>query len=200
MSRTIPIPDKPELSAIQHPGWTEYRVDATTPRSKGRGSHISVVDAFVVLAYAMYWNTIISTRWHAIGAALVLLAYIHHRTTQLLWESVVIIPSLGLQLETHRGFAGISLSASQRFVPWSSLEDFLINEGIRGWNIRYYLVVISRTQQAALKLDVAFENILPKFPILLEVYHGVQDALRKEHGCQDIDSSRSTSTDSEVNK
>ncbi|KAH9901104.1 hypothetical protein C8Q73DRAFT_676765, partial [Cubamyces lactineus] len=199
MSRTIPIPDEPELSVIQHPGWIEYRVDATTPSSKGRGARISAVDALVILACAISWNTMVSTRWHVIGAALALLVYIHHRTTQVLWESVVIIPSLGLQLETHRGFAGISLSASQRFVPWSSLEDFLINEGIRGWNIRYYLVAISRTQQGALKLDVAFENILPKFPVLLEVYHGVQDALRNEHMCQDIDNSRSASTDSEVN-
>lgn len=72
-------------------------------------------------------------------------------------ESVVILPSLGIQLETHRGLAGHSLFAARRFIPWSSLEDFLINEGIRGWDIRYYLVAINRTPQDALQLEVAFE-------------------------------------------
>ena len=72
-------------------------------------------------------------------------------------ESVVVFPSLGLQLETHRGFSGISFLASRTFVPWSSLEDFLINEGIRGWDIRYYLVAITRTSQDAVKLEVGFE-------------------------------------------
>lgn len=70
---------------------------------------------------------------------------------------MVVFPSLGIQLETHRGFAGVSLLASRTFVAWSSLEDFLINEGIRGWDIRYYLVAITRTSQEAIKLEVAFE-------------------------------------------
>lgn len=64
---------------------------------------------------------------------------------------------LGVQLETHRGAAGVSLFVSRRFISWSSLEDFLINEGIRGWDIRYYLVAINRTSQSALQLAVAFE-------------------------------------------
>ena len=51
----------------------------------------------------------------------------------------------------------LSLSASRTFIPWSSLEDFLINEGIRGWDIRYYLVAITRTSQGDVKLQVAFE-------------------------------------------
>ena len=112
-------------------------------------------------------------------------------------ESVVILPSLGIQLETHRGLAGRSLFVARKFIPWSSLEDFLINEGLRGWNVRYYLVAINRTPQGALQLEVAFEvgrkfvfivsmlifstqNLLPRFPVLLEVYHGVQEALQNE--------------------
>ena len=70
---------------------------------------------------------------------------------------MVILPSLGIQLETHKGFAGLSLLASQKFVPWSSLEDFLINEGLRGWDVRYYCVAINRTLQGSLQLEVAFE-------------------------------------------
>lgn len=77
--------------------------------------------------------------------------------SQLASESVIILPSLGLQLETHKGFAGISMLAARTFIPWSALEDFLINEGIRGWDIRYYLVAITRTSHGSIKLEVAFE-------------------------------------------
>ncbi|KAI0807406.1 hypothetical protein C8Q74DRAFT_1377717 [Fomes fomentarius] len=131
--------------------------------------------------------------------AIVALVYLHSRFTQVQWESVVIFPSLGIQFETHRGIAGISLLAARKFIPWSSLEDFLINEGLRGWNVRYYLVSINRTTQGALQLEVAFEvriivlvirytvltvantqNILPRFPVLLEVYRSVQEALQNE--------------------
>ncbi|OJT14618.1 hypothetical protein TRAPUB_8864 [Trametes pubescens] len=113
---------------------------------------------------------------------------------------------MGIQLEAHRGLFGYPLFAARRFIPWSSLEDFLINEGIRGWDIRYYLVALHRTQQDALKLDVAFEAILPRFPILLEVYHGVQEALHNENERANSqihstdDSSRSASTDNGANK
>ena len=77
--------------------------------------------------------------------------------TYSLSESVVILPSLGIQLETHRGFAGRSLSVSRKLVPWSSLEDFLINEGLYGWNVRYYCVAMNRTPHGSLQLEVAFE-------------------------------------------
>ena len=113
----------------------------------------------------------------------------------------MVIPSLGLQLETHKGVADISLVATRTFVPWSALEDVLINEGIRGWDIRCYLIAVTRATQGPLQLRVAFkvhvcrfnhlyaagrlimcfQNILPRFPVLLEVYHGVQDALGTEN-------------------
>ena len=51
----------------------------------------------------------------------------------------------------------MTLLTARTFVPWSSLEDFLINEGIRGWDVRYYLVAITRTSQGTIKLEVAFE-------------------------------------------
>lgn len=112
---------------------------------------------------------------------------------------MVILPSLGVQFETHKGFAGISLLAARKFISWASLEDFLINEGLHGWNVRYYCVAVSRTPQGSPQLEVAFEvsalaanssvgkvadhaqNLLPRFPILLEVYRGVQEALQVEN-------------------
>lgn len=84
--------------------------------------------------------------------------HLSHRTLNLPYtESVVILPSLGVQFETHKGFAGVSLLAARKFVPWASLEDFLINEGLYGWDVRYYSVAMNRTPQGSLQLEVAFE-------------------------------------------
>ncbi|EIW60056.1 uncharacterized protein TRAVEDRAFT_164502 [Trametes versicolor FP-101664 SS1] len=203
MRRTIPIPERPEFTVLEYPGWLEYRVQAPGATAKFSGLGVG---ACVVLGVAYFWQTIISSPRYAVFTAVVVLFHLYSHLTNLLWESVVILPSLGIQLETHRGFLGFPLFAARRFIPWSSLEDFLINEGIRGWDIRYYLVALHRTQQGALKLDVAFESILPRFPILLKVYHGVREALQTENERANSqihstdDSSRSASTDSGANK
>ncbi|KAI0673045.1 hypothetical protein C8Q78DRAFT_970666 [Trametes maxima] len=192
-----PLHPTPEFMIYRHPGWTEYRVEAGRPDNVGSRLKGFGADGVVALAISYYWNTITSARLHAATAAVLLLFYLYSRLNRLLWESVVVIPSLGLQLETHRGYSGFPLFVSRRFMPWSSLEDFLINEGIRGWDVRYYLVAINRTQHGALKLEVAFENLLPRFPVLLQVYHGVQEALNEEHAERRIHSTRSISTDSD---
>ena len=107
---------------------------------------------------------------------MMVLVYVYTRSTQIQWgkwlifyhmahwtlifpyvESVVILPSLGVQFETHKGFAGVSLLAARKFIPWASLEDFLINEGLYGWNVRYYCVAMNRTPHGSLQLEVAFE-------------------------------------------
>ncbi|RDX56579.1 hypothetical protein OH76DRAFT_1395693 [Lentinus brumalis] len=182
MQRTTPLHDHPEFCITQHSGWREYRVNAPGSRRPGASRIASLgglwFDAFLVLAFAYHWDKIGVTLPRVTASAVVISLYLYLRLTRVLWESVVVFPMLGIQLETHRGVAGYSLLASRKFVPWSCLEDFLINEAIHGWDIRYYLVAVTRTSQDALKLEVAFESILPRFPILLEVYHGVQGALQ----------------------
>lgn len=49
------------------------------------------------------------------------------------------------------------LFAHRRFVPLASLQDFIINEGLWGWNVRYYLAAIHYSQQDTLSLRVAYE-------------------------------------------
>ncbi|KAI0647227.1 hypothetical protein C8Q79DRAFT_958280, partial [Trametes meyenii] len=192
-----PLKSNPEFLIHHHAGWTEYRVEASRPDDVGSMLKGFGADGIVVLAISYYWKAITCSRLHVVVAAALLVLYFYIRSSQLLWESVVIIPSLGLQLETHRGYCGFPLLVSRRFMPWSSLEDFLINEGIRGWDIRYYLVAINRTQHGALKLEVAFENLLPRFSILLQVYRRVQEALNEVHADRRMHSTRSISKDSD---
>lgn len=113
-------------------------------------------------------------------------------------ESVIAIPSLGIQLETHRGLPGFPLTCSRNFIPVAFLQDFIINEGLRRWNVHYYIAAIKKQDQSV-TLHVAFEvclsfptrslslliicftvfsqSILPYFAVLYEVYHGVHEVM-----------------------
>ena len=39
----------------------------------------------------------------------------------------------------------------------STLQDFVINEGLHGWNVRYYLTAIERKNPNDFALQVAYE-------------------------------------------
>jgi phosphatidylinositol N-acetylglucosaminyltransferase subunit H len=39
----------------------------------------------------------------------------------------------------------------------SALQDFVINEGLRRWNVRYYLTAIQRNGENDFSLHVAYE-------------------------------------------
>ncbi|KAH9952150.1 hypothetical protein B0H21DRAFT_715986 [Amylocystis lapponica] len=185
MRRTCPLLDHPEFSILDSAGWREYRVENPRLVHPGR-SHVRKLlgwfwlDATIPLLIALFWDSVSDNRAAIACIAATVLVYAYVRCTQVLWESVVVLPSLGLQFETHRGLPSIPLTVSRNFIPLSSMQDFIINEGLRGWNVRYYLAAIQRSRRDAISLDVAYENILPRFPVLLEVYHGVHETLLDE--------------------
>ena len=67
------------------------------------------------------------------------------------------IPQHGIQLETHRGLPGWPPFISRRFIPLPTLQDVIINEGLRGWNVRFYLAVVKKHPISGYALDVVFE-------------------------------------------
>ena len=73
-------------------------------------------------------------------------------------ESVLVFPTLGIQLETHRGYPSLEpFFVSRRFIPTSSLENVVIHEGLRRWNVRYFLAAFKRSSSGAISIHVAFE-------------------------------------------
>ena len=70
---------------------------------------------------------------------------------------MILIPSFGLQFETHKGLPGIPLFTTRHFIPFVYLQDFVINEGLRGWNIRYYLAAIEKPKEGGISIHVAYE-------------------------------------------
>jgi hypothetical protein len=110
-----------------------------------------------------------------IVTCLVLLAlYLHTRVSQVVYganlhyhigckgahlytESVIALPPHGLQFETHRGFGSTIFFVSRHFIPRRHLHDFVINEGLRGWNVRYYLAAMIRSDTCPFALKTAYE-------------------------------------------
>lgn len=82
--------------------------------------------------------------------------------TDLCTESVVVIPPHGVQLETHRGLFNVTLFIQRRFIPRAVLRDVVVHEGLRLWNVRYFLAFVKRDKNGSSIIDIAFEvsNVL----------------------------------------
>ncbi|KAF9053555.1 hypothetical protein BDZ89DRAFT_284236 [Hymenopellis radicata] len=93
-------------------------------------------------------------------------------------ESIIVFPGHGIQLETRNGFEKMS-ATTRRFIPLTVIRDVIINEGLYGWNVRYYLAVMTEDPLGHQEIHVAFANVLPRFPVLLEVYNGIHDILEE---------------------
>ena len=111
-------------------------------------------------------------------------------------ESVVILGPHGIQLETHRGFlTRLPWLTNRRFIASTHLHGVYINEGLRGWNVRFYLVAIKHTALTGSTFEVAyqvsdfkkpfalllysarFQNLLPDQSILQHIYQGIHEIL-----------------------
>ncbi|KAJ6547444.1 hypothetical protein B0H19DRAFT_268377 [Mycena capillaripes] len=174
----------PEFVIFRRPGFTEYRVENWRLARDGSGKVLMGVSGWIW--YYSLLPLVVSLLWPRIHDNIVALGVLfsflacllYFKCTQVLFESVVVIPPHGIQLETHRGLPWFSpFSVTRQFIPFASLRDFVIHEGLRRWNVRYYLAAIELSQSGDFQVHVAFENLLPHFEILLEVYRGVQAVL-----------------------
>jgi len=183
MQRSQPLATNPEFTVLDWPGFREYRVENWHLARDGSNKVVRGAAgltwqlAIVPVVLGFVWIKVESF-WFMTGLSLLLVYLVWMKCTQVLFESVIVIPPHGIQLETHRGFSpSRTLFSSRRFIPMPALQDFVINEGLRRWNVRYYLTAIQRIDSSNTTLQVAYENILPHFPVLYEVYQGVQETL-----------------------
>ncbi|KAI0053999.1 hypothetical protein FA95DRAFT_1480209 [Auriscalpium vulgare] len=192
MRGSRPLPDtNPELLVLDAQDLCrEYRVENWHLARDGSGrvirgaSGLTWLDGVLVAVSGVLWRSVPSIQSHSIAqaaAVLMLILLVYYKCTQVLWESILVFPSHGIQLETHRGFPPYPLLASRRFIPILELQDLIINEGLRGWAVRYYLAAMYQPPGPQ-RLAVAYENILPLFPVLHEVYVGVHAYLQSNMG------------------
>jgi len=68
------------------------------------------------------------------------------------------------------------MHVERRMIPASQISAVIINEGLYGWNVRYYLAVLTKVNETQ-SIHVLYENQLPRMPILRDVYHNLQELL-----------------------
>ncbi|KNZ77050.1 hypothetical protein J132_07482 [Termitomyces sp. J132] len=164
MRRQCPFPKTyPQLTVYNIAGYSEYRIENWRLSHDGKGSKVtgtalvSVQDAILVMLNAfIYWRFRIIPI--LVGFIVLLLILMYFRCRQVLHESVIVIPAHGIQLETHRGLPGLRLFASRRFIGLTAVQDdVVIHEGLRGWDIRFYLVAIKFADSSRFSLEVAYQ-------------------------------------------
>ncbi|KAG9039609.1 hypothetical protein FRB95_009189 [Tulasnella sp. JGI-2019a] len=192
MSLERPLKAHPQLTVhrCSATGSTEYKLQNWKPLDDGSipTSAWTFFDYVVVAVFAIL-QAQLKSRAHWIAALL----YIWLKCNTIISESAIALPGLGVQLEKHRGIphtpfsASISLSCSRTFIPMASIKDIVINEGLRRWDVRFYLAIIHQAQSASpaeefIRIAIPFQEIQPPFPILREVYHGLRETLYDEYG------------------
>jgi phosphatidylinositol glycan class H protein len=87
-------------------------------------------------------------------------------------ESLLVLRGLGIQTSTSATtYLG---SASTRFIPTVRIQDVFVNEAFRGFEVRYYLVVMVEGEE---EVVVVFPKLLPKRAIVEKVWRGARDCL-----------------------
>ncbi|RFU71808.1 gpi- c transferase complex, partial [Trichoderma arundinaceum] len=82
-------------------------------------------------------------------------------------ESLLVLRGLGVQ--TSESPATYLASAATRFIPTEKIQDILVNEAFRGFEVRYYLVVVVEGEEDVV---VVFPSLLPKRKIVETVWRG----------------------------
>ncbi|PLB38446.1 PIG-H family GPI synthesis protein [Aspergillus candidus] len=87
-------------------------------------------------------------------------------------ESLLVIRGLGIQTSTS---SSTYLSkASTRFIPTTQIQDIVIHEAFKGFEVRFYLALIVEGEPDVV---VVFPKLLPNRAILEEVWRGSRRCL-----------------------
>lgn len=116
-----------------------------------KGNVTLTIETAIGLSFLIYWS-VTQVLWGARHSELISVIRLMSPP-----ESVLVLPPYGVQLETHRGLPSLPLFVSRRFIPLTEVQDVLINEGLRRWDVRYYLAVLYSPRQGEQRLVVAYE-------------------------------------------
>lgn len=172
----------PEFSVLIDDTSREYRLEnwRLSPNDDGKVIHntscVTRRDALLLVVIFGLWSQFggILVRSAIVGVSALCFWF---KCTQVLRESVIVIPPHGIQLETSKGLPPLAFFTTRRFIPTGALCDVVINEALRRWNVRFYLVAIQSNGPGNFKLNVAFENLLPPIEILKHIYLDINNSL-----------------------
>ncbi|BDD60055.1 hypothetical protein MPDQ_005370 [Monascus purpureus] len=87
-------------------------------------------------------------------------------------ESLLVIRGLGIQ--TSSSSATYLSTATTRFIPTTQIQDIVIHEAFKGFEVRFYLAVIVEGEPTVV---VVFPKLLPRRKILEDVWRGSRHCL-----------------------
>lgn len=88
----------------------------------------------------------------------------------------------GLGIQTSTSSATYLSSATTRFIPTEKIQDILVNEAFRGFEVRYYLVVVVEGEE---RVVVVFPRLLPRREVVETVWRGARGVLFEPEGGRD---------------
>ncbi|KAI1093359.1 GPI-GlcNAc transferase complex, PIG-H component-domain-containing protein [Rostrohypoxylon terebratum] len=92
-------------------------------------------------------------------------------------ERLLVLRGLGIQ--TSSSGETIFSPLKTRFIPTDKIQDVLINEAFRGFEVRHILVVIVEDEEHVV---VVFPKLLPRPRILEKVWRGIRECLYEQEG------------------
>ncbi|KAF2832384.1 hypothetical protein CC86DRAFT_313370 [Ophiobolus disseminans] len=122
-------------------------------------------------------------RWkYLIPGALVILFLVFRRNY--IEESLTVLRGLGIQTSTTS--STYLQTPTTRFIPTTSIQDIFIHEAFRGFEVRFYLVIVVEGEEDVV---VVFPQLLPRRAMLEEVWRGARKCLwegkEKDKGRED---------------
>lgn len=96
-------------------------------------------------------------------------------------ERLLVLRGLGIQTDSGGGgsLSSSASAASARFIATDRIRDVLINEAFRGFEVRYYLVVVVEGEDDVV---VVFPRLLPCRRVVEAVWRGVRECLYEPDG------------------
>lgn len=103
---------------------------------------------------------------------LLLLCYLIYRCYPIMSdeETLLVMRSIGVQTTTR---------GTSRFMPIDDIEDIIIHEGFKGFEVRFYLAIVLKdsTNASRSRLEIVFPDTLPRRKFLEQVWVDARRAL-----------------------
>ncbi|KAF1939495.1 hypothetical protein EJ02DRAFT_256263 [Clathrospora elynae] len=142
--------------------WTKWRV--TSERSTSALQWVGGIREAQLVKLAENCN------WRYIGpSALGVLFLVFRRGYT---ESLTLLRGLGVQISTTS--STYLQTPTTRFIPTTSIQDVFINEAFKGFEVRFYLVIVVEGEGDVV---VVFPTLLPRRGVLEVVWRGTRACL-----------------------
>ncbi|KKA30257.1 hypothetical protein TD95_002213 [Thielaviopsis punctulata] len=89
-------------------------------------------------------------------------------------ESLLVLRGLGIQTSSIAAGSLVGAPASTRFIPAENIQDVLVNEAFRGFEVRHYLLIVVKGEE---EVVVVFPKLLPGKNVVTTVWRGVKECL-----------------------